>query len=260
LFEEERKMTRNMHIVNRKLTRANFSRKAIEDMNSTRLLSQLQQVRNNLSKSIVVARFAVRDQPFSVFLTKGLLEVSDDNSNNYYEFHPRSQHLLEGGLTKIRIDDPEQKATLKIIEKAVSFLRRKFHRFKPDKREDDYATMKKVLKIDRNEYGIQKKEGKFILWKHGRGSIWKVIGAYTPNADIAVVKWTFKFKKKRKELSCLMNLIKGLEKNDEWQLKGDAIFNLINEQNFSEMFVWKEFWKRNRFKKKRLKDFLMAEN
>jgi hypothetical protein len=154
----------------------------------------LQQVRNNLSKLTIDAGFAVRDQPFSVFLTKGLLEVSDGDNNNYFEFHPGSQHLLKEGLKKIRIDGPEQKQTLKIIEKAVSFLRRKFDRFKPDKREDDYMTMKKVLKVERNEYGIQKKKGKFILWKHGRGSIWKVLGTYTPNDDIAVVRWTFKFK------------------------------------------------------------------
>jgi hypothetical protein len=59
-------------------------------------------------------------------------------------------------------------------------------------------------------------------------------------------------------LSCLSNLIEGLEENDVWQFKGDAIFNLINEQNFTEMYAWKEFWKRNRFKRKKLKDFLMG--
>jgi hypothetical protein len=118
--------------------------------------------------------------------------------------------------------------------------------------------MKKILKIDQNWYGIQKKERKYTLWKHGRRSLWKFLGTYTPNNDNIATKWTIKFKKKRKELSCLVKLLKVLEENKEWQLKGYVIFDLVNENNFNEMFIWKEFWKAIKFKKKRLKDFLMG--
>jgi hypothetical protein len=258
LFGEERRMTRNMHIVNRKLTRASFSRKAIQGMNSTQLLSQLRQVESNLTKLTIDTKFVERDQPFSVFLTKGLLEVSDDDNNNYYEFCPGSLYPPKEVLRKVHIDGSNQKQTLKIIEKAISFLRRKFDRFKPDNRENDYTTMGKTMKIDKKQFGIQKKEGKFILWKHGRGSIWKIVGKYCPTRNLITTRWTTRFKKKRKELSCLVNLIKILETINEWQFKGDAIFNIINENNFNEMFVWKEFWKRNGFKKKQLRSFLMG--
>jgi hypothetical protein len=121
LSEEERKMTRNMHIVNQRLTRANFSRRATQDRSSMRLLSQLQQVESNLSRLTIDSKFEGDGQQFSVFLTKGLLEVSDDGNNNYYEFHPGSLFPLKEELRKIHIDGPSQKRSLKIIEKQSAF-------------------------------------------------------------------------------------------------------------------------------------------
>jgi hypothetical protein len=155
MFEEGRKMTRNMHIVNRKLTRANFSRKAIRGRNNIQLLSQLRQVESNLTKLTVDEEFAKKDQPFSVFLTKGLLAKSDGDSSNYYEFRPGGLHPLKEELKMIHIDGPDQKQSLKIIEKAISFLRRKFDRFMPDDKENDYVTMKKTMKIYRKIYPLE---------------------------------------------------------------------------------------------------------
>jgi hypothetical protein len=160
------------------------------------------------------------------------------------------RHLLMGGLEKIHISDQNQKQTLKIIEKAISFLRRKFDRFKPDRNLDDFITMKKILKIGQNRYVFQKRERKYILWKQGRCSRCKIIVSYMLDIDSITAKWSFKVKKKKKELSCLVELLKALEKNKEWSLKGDVILDIINESNFIEMFLWKEFWRAVKFRKR----------
>jgi hypothetical protein len=52
--------------------------------------------------------------------------------------------------------------------------------------------------------------------------------------------------------------LKVLEENKRRSLKCDGVYDLINENNFNEMFLWMEYWKTIRFKKKKLKDFLMG--
>jgi hypothetical protein len=45
---------------------------------------------------------------------------------------------------------------LRIIEKAINFLRRRFDRFKHKKSFDELSELIKVLKVDNNDFGVER--------------------------------------------------------------------------------------------------------
>jgi hypothetical protein len=116
-----------------------------------------------------------------------------------------------------------------------------------------------MLKIDTNNYGIQLKDNPYIIWKHGRRSDWRLFSDYSPCDDLVTTKLMISWKEKRKKLSVLINLIKSLSLNRKWKLKRDAIFNLINKNNFEEIFLWMKYVRTKEKQRTKLKKFFVGK-
>jgi hypothetical protein len=54
---------------------------------------------------------------------------------------------------------------LRIIEKAINFLRRRFDQLKHKKSFDKLSETVKILKTDENDYGFQMYDDKFVIWE-----------------------------------------------------------------------------------------------
>jgi hypothetical protein len=119
-------------------------------------MKRLQRLKDRLSKLTDDGEFGAKYRQFSIFLSKGLESSLNSSSNKYFyylqEWHPQEHKVIQQST---HIDGRgNQVQPLKIIEKAVNFLRRKFDRFKPYCQTDNLSMIKEKLKIDVKKDGF----------------------------------------------------------------------------------------------------------
>jgi hypothetical protein len=141
--------------------------------------------------------FGSRDRQLLIFLTKELYDPKNCSSNNNPQ-GSRNYFVWKNWLHRNPLkgepetaDNQDQQMNLnplKIIEKAVNFLRRRFDRFKHKYDFDELSEMIKILKIDKYDFGIENNGSKFIIWKKRKGNRWKVFAELFKNCNIAKTK------------------------------------------------------------------------
>jgi hypothetical protein len=130
-------------------------------------------------------------------------------NRDYYVY--QIQHLQDSPMAKpVLADNGVQMKhfdSLKIIEKAINFLRRKFDCFKHKKPFDELSKLIKILGIWKNEYGIQDVDEKFVIWKKKRNERWKEYASYWQNLNLIKTKLIVNWKKRRRRIDAIVNLL-----------------------------------------------------
>jgi hypothetical protein len=133
---ELRTMKENIHITCQRLKGSNpWLSKSLNTDNKL-IQTLIQSIRNNLPKSIHDSLFVERDQQLLVFLAEEFYGPNNSsnyiNDRNYYILQDRFHRgVLKEELVSVGNSDQLKHCdSLKIIEKAINFLRRKFDRFK----------------------------------------------------------------------------------------------------------------------------------
>jgi hypothetical protein len=128
---------------------------------------------------------------------------------------------------------------LKIIEKAVNFLRRRFDRFKHKYDFDELSEMIKILKIDKYDFGFENNGNKFVIWKKRKGSGWEAFAELYKNCNIVKTRLKVKWKERRRKVNLIISLMEAFIKEFGWKAKEGYVWNLINQGSVNEFYLWK---------------------
>jgi hypothetical protein len=126
--------------------------------------------------------FVERGRQLLIFLSKGF--YCSNNNNNYKEDgdyyvlqccqeFPKEELGLVGN-----IDLQNHFDSLRVIQKAVNFLRRKLDRFRYRKFYAELSKLIKILGIGKNEYGVQDDCRNFVIWKKRKNGRWRKYEEY----------------------------------------------------------------------------------
>jgi hypothetical protein len=105
---------------------------------------------------------------------------------------------------------------------------------------------------------IQLINDKYLIWETNAESKEKVLGEFNSKLNMINTKWVIKRKRRRKKLNIIVNLIEAFQKENRWNFKEIAVFNLLNKDNLEKMYLWLKFIRIRKKERFKLKEFLIG--
>jgi hypothetical protein len=184
----------------------------------------------------------------------GLHQILGTDSKSYFQKYQKEELGLRDNC-----DLNHHLQSLTMIEKAINFLKRKFDRFKTYQFYENLSEVKKLLNIEKVDYGIQLLDKKFILLKHKKKSKWKEMAEYFLVSNIIKTELSMKKKTKKRKFDIIVNLL-NIPLFDDWRMKEGIIYQIIKKENIDELFLWNIFLRSKKKRKIRLKPYISEKH
>jgi hypothetical protein len=209
-----RTMKENIHITYRKPKGSNPWLLKKQGRRITIIRRSMQLIRDNITRLKVGSLFEEEDRQLLVFLEEEFYDLNSSNirsvDKNYYVvggYHHQAFLKEEHELAGNDGQSNHSTGSLKIIEKAVNFLRRKIDRFRLGKNFDELSESIKILSLHENEFGLQCEGNDYNVWKRRKKGIWKWYASFYKNWRLINTKLIINWKKKRRRINLVLKLI-----------------------------------------------------